>query len=192
MHPVAQFCSSIVSSKVAKLKSPYLLIIYCFLIIQFIVLPRVVKDKLKEKREDQVTTTQPIKCKVFNENLSHFSVLIDGVKYPKFLPVYENKTINFKCLNASSVKPKRILLWTKFKGLPFLPELEKIIMNRQSQNVLEDFKCPVSNCQVTFDRDKLPQSDMVLFHLRNRINYFPNFRKADQHWVFLYLIRFGY
>ncbi len=110
MHPLAQFCSSIISSKVAKLKSPYLFIIYCFLIIQFILLPRVVKDKLKDKREDQMTTTQPKKCRVFNENLSHFSVLIDGVKYPKFLPVYENKTINFKCLNASSVKPKRILL----------------------------------------------------------------------------------
>jgi len=89
--------------------------------------------------------------------------------------------------STGSEKPKTILLWTKFKGLPFLPNLEEIIMNSQKSNVLEDFNCPVSNCKLTFDRNKLNESDMVLFHLRNKLEKHPESRRANQHWVSMIL-----
>ncbi len=127
-------------------------------------------------------------CKIYLKSHHQFYTYFDGQKYPKFLPIYENDAINFKCLNSTgSKKPKTILLWTKFKGLPFLPNLEEIIMNSHTSNVLEDFNCPVSNCKLTFDRNKLNESDMVLFHLRNKLEKHPESRRANQHWVSMIL-----
>ncbi len=48
---------------------------------------------------------------------------------------------------------------------------------------MTDYKCPVNNCELTFDREKLQNSSMVLFHLRNLIDHYPKFRRLDQHWV---------
>ena len=43
---------------------------------------------------------QPVKhlsqsCNVYIENYSQFAISIDGKTYPKFIPIYENKSINF-------------------------------------------------------------------------------------------------
>ena len=58
------------------------------------------------------------KCSPFKKK-NQFSIVIDGVKYPKRIPLYENKTINFECLNSSK-SIRTILLWNKFKGTPNL------------------------------------------------------------------------
>jgi len=69
------------------------------------------------------------KCKIFLKNMDQFYTQIDSQIYPKFIPSYENKSINFECLNKiGSQEQKTILFWNKFKGLPFLPELENKIM----------------------------------------------------------------
>ena len=114
----------------------------------------------------------------FDSNRTQFFVTIDGIRYPKQVPLYENKSIDFKCLNSTN-KPKTILLWTYFKGLP-LP-----LVNYQTGLVkpFESFNCPVTNCELTYDRTKLIQSDLVVFHLRNKINYLPTRSFPDQRFV---------
>ena len=59
------------------------------------------------------------KCSPFLNDTKQFSVLIGGVKYPQRIALYENKSINFECLNSLK-KPKIILMWNKFKGKPHL------------------------------------------------------------------------
>ena len=44
---------------------------------------------------------EELKCEIYLNTSTQFSVIIDGFKYPNRLPLYENKTINFKCLNTS-------------------------------------------------------------------------------------------
>ena len=44
----------------------------------------------------------------FDSNRTQFFVTIDGIRYPKQVPLYENKSIDFKCLNSTN-KPKTIL-----------------------------------------------------------------------------------
>ena len=130
------------------------------------------------------------KCQIFlfSKSNSQFYTFFHGEQYPKFLPIYENTSINFKCLNSTrSQKPKTILLWNKFKGLPLLPGLEDLIIKKQTNNVFKDFKCPVSNCKLTFDKSKLNESDMILFHLRNKLDEYPKLRRANQHWVSMIL-----
>jgi len=131
------------------------------------------------------------KCKIFLKNQDQFYTQIEGQIYPKFVPSYENLSINFECLNKiGSQEQKTILFWNKFKGLPFLPELENKIMNNNSNNILTDFHCPVNNCRLTYDRSKLNESKMILFHLRNSIDKYPDSRNPDQHWVIRTLLIF--
>ena len=52
-----------------------------------------------------------------DDKKASYSVVINGYKYPNFIPLYENKSIDFQCLNSSQNK-KIILVWTKFKGEP--------------------------------------------------------------------------
>ena len=44
-----------------------------------------------------------------------YSVRIDGVLYPKRVPLFLNQSLDFACLNSSD-KLKTILLWTPFFG----------------------------------------------------------------------------
>jgi hypothetical protein len=86
--------------------------------------------------------------------------------------------VNFQFLNSAK-NIKTILLWTKFKGTP-LPET-----NYETGYVkpFELFNCPVTNCELTYDRNKINQSDLVLFHLRNKIDYIPIRAKENQRFV---------
>lgn len=116
------------------------------------------------------------KCKIFT-NIKNKQFEIDNKLYPNILPKYHNKTINFQCLNSQNNKKKTILLWTKFKGAPLIP------LTYGYQKPFLDMKCPVTNCELTDDRSKINQSSLVLFHLRNSINYFPQHRPLNQRWV---------
>ena len=109
-------------------------------------------------------------------NATPFSVQIDGVRYPKRIPLYQNKSINFKCLN-SSTHTKKILMWNKFNGLP------NIKYKFGVREPFEFLNCPVTSCELTNNRSRLADSDLVLFHLRNEIDQFPNFTSKYQRFV---------
>jgi len=119
-------------------------------------------------------------CRIFTK-LKNEKFLINNIQYPKFIPLINDKSIDFKCLNSKNKKyNKTILFWNKFIGSP----LEPIdFSSSNSKNVLE--KCPVTNCELTNERLKLNKSDLVLFHLRNNINSFPlnQQRSLNQRWV---------
>jgi alpha-1,3-fucosyltransferase len=94
------------------------------------------------------------------------------------LPLYNNETLNFTCLNSDS-NIKTILLWNNFKGDPIFT---------YGEGVREPFKlnkCPVTNCELSTDRSKLNKSDFVLFHMRSRISDFPPFRFDLQRWIYV-------
>ena len=58
-------------------------------------------------------------------------------------------------------------MWNKFKGTPNLAYEFGI------RWPFEILNCPVTNCQLTNDRSKLKDANLVLFHLRNSIDQFP-------------------
>ena len=115
-------------------------------------------------------------CNPFITNASNFQIKLNGQYYPQNLPLYENKTFNFTCLN-SSPQIKTILLWNKFRGDPIF---------EYNEGVREPFllhNCPVTNCELTTNRSKANQSDFILFHIRSRISDYPPFRFDLQRWV---------
>ena len=115
-------------------------------------------------------------CNPYVYNSTHFSVNINGVSYPKRIPLYEQTSINFTCLNSFETT-KRILMWNKFNGLPNIPYEFGV------RRPFELLNCPVTNCELTNDRSKLTSSDLVLFHLRNQIDAMPKQTNARQRFV---------
>jgi hypothetical protein len=124
-------------------------------------------------------------CDTFTSQ-KQFYTLIDGEMYPKVTPMYHNSSINFECLNKNKVVGnKRILIWN---STPFKNYLEKVVVSNlkkglSSEDIFNELKCPVNNCEVTVNRSMLSQSSMIIFHIRNRIDKFPSYRKKDQRWV---------
>ena len=106
------------------------------------------------------------KCSPFYNDTENFSIFIDKVKYPKRIPLYENATINFECLNSFDT-PRTILMWNKFKGKPNIDYVYGI------RRPFELLNCPVTNCELTNDRSKFKSSNLVLFHARNKIDFIP-------------------
>lgn len=103
-------------------------------------------------------------CNPIIENApSQFRVLIDGEIYPKIIPSYHNTSLNFTCLNRLKRRPSVILLWNEYNvwhdwryGLgsrtPFIKN-----------------KCPVTNCEITKDKSRLNESDLVLVHMIHKV-----------------------
>lgn len=113
----------------------------------------------------KVTFNRGDTCNVFN--IFHdetFSINIDGENYPKFIPLYYNQSINFECLNKRK-NILKILLWTEIKGAPLQ------IVKPGPKVGLEEFNCPITNCEFTYNRSQLSESDMVLFHMRQNFRY---------------------
>ncbi len=54
-------------------------------------------------------------CEIINKNHKQYSVEIDGVSYPQYLYLNQNKSINFECLNKNE-DIKVILAWNKWYG----------------------------------------------------------------------------
>jgi hypothetical protein len=154
--------------------------IYCIL-ISFKINTR------KNKTYFTSLSSQTYKCNPFlyaNETRNQFSVSIDNVQYPKRVALYENETINFECLNKQiSSKLPTILMWNAFKGAPNL-----ISYPFGKRHSFELLNCPVTNCELTKDRNKFSQSDMVLFHMRNLIKVMlpkrRDFRQRFVHVIF--------
>ncbi|RNA14897.1 alpha-(1-3)-fucosyltransferase C-like [Brachionus plicatilis] len=101
---------------------------------------------------------------------------INGVEYGESLPFNINESIDFEHLNSFSRVPK-IFLWTPFwhwKDFLFGLGYKKPFINNE---------CPVFNCEITNDRTKFNESDLVVFHARTNFQ-FPHFRPRDQRWIF--------
>ena len=97
---------------------------------------------------------------------SQYSVQIDNISYPRSVPIHMNKSLDFTCLNKSGMHT--ILFWNKPKWW----------------NTDHDFRsCPLSNCNLIFDKTKLNQSDLVLFHLHDRELVIPKRNSEDQRWI---------
>jgi alpha-1,3-fucosyltransferase len=139
--------------------------------------------KLKPTQQYEVDPEATLKCSIFNTSAKQFRVFINNDFYPKVVPLYHNKTINFDCLKRSN-KTKKILMWTKFNGLPFR------VYGFGYKKPFENHRCPITNCELTNDRKLINESDLVLFHLRNKINYLPTNETVlnkRQRWVhFIY------
>jgi alpha-1,3-fucosyltransferase len=112
-----------------------------------------------------------------NQAAVQFSVIISGEIYPKHVPLFHNKSINFAFLNANRTRTKTILLWNKMNGLPF----RKFQFGHKKQMIANN--CPVTNCEITHDRSKFNKSELVLFHLRNKIDYIPKRAFRSQRFV---------
>ena len=116
-------------------------------------------------------------CNLFNSNSKQFKVTIDGVQYPKAIALFQNKSINFECLNSQTSPPKVMLMWNHF---------HMFVQNKYNfgiKSAFETLNCPVTNCELTNDRTRIEESSLVMFHLRNEIDQLPAVRLASQRWV---------
>ncbi|RNA03451.1 alpha-(1-3)-fucosyltransferase C-like [Brachionus plicatilis] len=100
----------------------------------------------------------------------------NGVEYAQSLPLNLKRSIDFEHLNHFSRVPT-ILLWTPFwrwKDFGFgLGYKQPFIRNG----------CPVFNCEITNDKTKYNESDLIVFHARMNFS-FPHYRLRDQRWIF--------
>jgi len=103
---------------------------------------------------------------------------IDGHRYPRIMPQFLNKSIDFECLNANAPKKKLILAWTTFFNRPI----------NYTFGIDEYGYCPVKNCEITNDKARLNEADVVLTHMRERgmsHRNLPKTRPAFQRWAFV-------
>ncbi len=68
-------------------------------------------------------------------------------------------------------------MWNNFIGLPIVD------YGFGKSEVFERLNCPVTNCELTNDRSRLHESDLVMFHLRSHIERFPVHHAQGQRWV---------
>jgi hypothetical protein len=104
---------------------------------------------------------------------------LDGEIYPKSVFLSQKKSINFDCLNTNKTSLKLILYWNGFfDNADFsygLGKKEPFLNN----------KCPVTNCETTNDKSRLAEADLVLVHMRDKIDKIPSLRPPNQRWVFV-------
>ncbi len=108
--------------------------------------------------------------------------MIDNMQYPRTpVPLYMNKSIDFECLRekihstSSSSKPL-ILFWNE----------RTMFGNKQ---LTEARWCPIRECELTHDKTRLYESDLVVTHMVDKIDDMPvNYmRSMHQRWIFYLL-----
>ena len=125
-------------------------------------------------------TSQQIKqekCDIIHKDYKQYYYEFDGVKYPQYLYLSQNYSINFDCLNNTS-PIKLILAWTKFYGTDnFGYGLGKVAP-------FKEHNCPVTNCELTRDKTRLNESDFVLVWLTDSLEQeIPKYRPEKQRWI---------
>jgi hypothetical protein len=120
----------------------------------------------------------------FQSNSNHqYTVIIDNIKYPRTpVPLYKNKSIDFECLkekihSTSSSSSKPLILFWNERGM---------FGNKQ---LTDAAWCPIRECELTHDKTRLYESDLVITHMVDKIDEMPiNYmRSMHQRWIF-YLI----
>ena len=122
--------------------------------------------------------TKKIECSPYlTDPPDQYYAHIDGHRYPRIMPQFVNKSIDFECLNANAPKKKLILMWTTFFNRPV----------NYKFGIDEGGYCPVKNCEITYDKSRLNEADVVLTHMREQgmsINKLPKTRPEFQRWAF--------
>ena len=120
------------------------------------------------------------KCKIFN-NVNNFKYSHDNtVNYPILLPLHQNNSINFKCLNQKISKNKRktILIYNDL--------IRSSYFFKNDFNYGKKEKCPIKNCLITTNKSLMSSSDLVVFNLNDNFKL-PNRVNISQLWAyFLY------
>ena len=98
------------------------------------------------KAQKSLPVSGDLSRKCYAEN-SAYNVTVNGVKYPKKVPLMYNTSIDFECLNQQNYATRIILSWNSFIDMTF---------NKEA--------CPVKNCVLTFDRRFQEYADYVVFH----------------------------
>ncbi len=118
------------------------------------------------------------KCEPFKRDGNVFSVYIDNIKYPRYIPMRQNSTLNFDCLNQST-RPKLILIWNEF-----FTEIMTFYDTGGHMPFVKN-NCPVQNCALTTNRSRLAESNLVVVNARDSHLSLPNCPKNEkQHWMF--------
>lgn len=118
-------------------------------------------------------------CEPFNKNPNQYQVTINGVTYPKIIPLRDNTTVNYNCINKRNKTAKVILLWTPFYDRPdFYYGIGKY-------DPFVKHGCPATNCEVTNDKNRLNESNLVVVSFQNQIDLIPSERNPNQQWVFI-------
>jgi hypothetical protein len=73
------------------------------------------KETILEKTQSSKRLLGANGCKLIDDEYKQYTVDIDGVTYPQYLYLSQNKSINYDCLN-NSTPLKKILAWNKFYG----------------------------------------------------------------------------
>jgi hypothetical protein len=117
------------------------------------------------------------KCDIIHKDYKQYSHKFDGIAYPQYLYLSQNYSINFDCLNNSSPM-KLILAWTKFYGT------ENFGYGLGKVQPFVEHNCPVTNCELTRDKNRVNESDFVLVWLTDSIEKeIPVYRPGKQRWV---------
>ncbi len=105
----------------------------------------------------------------FKANSQQYQVELDDYVYPRHVFLYQNKSINFDCLNENS-KTKIILIQTPIREPEFFSFKTGLITPFKAAN------CPAYNCELTNDTNKSNQSHlgkyMQIFSVKNHL-YLP-------------------
>lgn len=118
-------------------------------------------------------------CSPFNLSAKQFQVTIDGVTYPKLVPLRDNATIDFKCINKVK-KTKLILLWTPFY------DRDTFYFGLGKFQPFKEHRCPAYNCEITKEKSRLKESDIVVVSFQNRIDPIPDTKSfPKQQWAFV-------
>lgn len=118
------------------------------------------------------------KCNPCNTRAKENYFNISGTIYPKYIPSYLNKSLNFDCINKDN-NSKVILSWTSWFGSHNFG-----LGNGKTKPFIET-RCPLTNCELTDDKSRLDDSDMIIFDLGDSLYPLPSFRYTHQRWVFL-------
>ena len=135
--------------------------------------------------KESVADTDPSTCSALKKNYrDQYTVKIDGVEYPQYIPIHFDRSINFECLNrgskANNNSNKLILFWNKFYG----DESFYYRLGKKTPFVYNN--CPVMNCETTNDKSRLNEADLVVVSMTDGIpSVNRNPRPEKQRWVFL-------
>lgn len=122
--------------------------------------------------------SKPIDCDPINRSYVPYTVELDGVRYPTKLQLHMNRSLNFECLN-NTIDTKLILFWNDFFSF------ENFAYGIGKHTPFIEHKCPVSNCELTKDKSRLDQADLVIVHMPNKYKQVPKHRtNPNQRWVF--------